>query len=177
MVLTGSRKADGTYARVTRVVAGTKRAARQAMAEMDIDLAKRPHDRRRVGSGVTVGQLLSRWLAHAETFEGRSPSTLREYRRVVAVELVPVLGSVKLYDLSVRHLETGTVRVDTSAFEEGGVRIEKSTKTRSVREVSLDRGTLARCEQHMQRHGRRGTRCRGCGSSQVHVFELLPGKA
>ena len=38
--------------------------------------------------------------------------------------------------------ERGTVRFDTSAFAEHGERIEKSTKTRSTRVVTLDKGTV-----------------------------------
>ncbi len=75
------------------------------MAAMEIGLSRRPDDALRAAQGMTVGQLLARWLVHAAEFEGRSPSTMREYRRIAAVDFVPVLGSVRLEQLTVRHRE------------------------------------------------------------------------
>ena len=121
-VITGARRTDGRYARVTRVVTGSKRSAREAMAEMEIDLSKRPADALRLAQGMTVGQLLPRWLAHAEEFEGRSPSTMREYRRIAAVVPVPATGAVRLDQLTVRHLEALYRQMLVRGLAHGSVR-------------------------------------------------------
>ena len=62
----------------------------------EINLSKRPKDSLRAAQGMTASQLIPRWLAHAEEFEGRSPSTTREYPRLAAVEVVPAIGQVRL---------------------------------------------------------------------------------
>ena len=77
---------------------GSKREARQTLAELELDLAKRPV-KRETAAVLPVAAVLERWLAHAEQFERRSPSTLREYRRLVAVELIPAIGAFKIEDL------------------------------------------------------------------------------
>ena len=68
-------------------------------APLELDLAKRPAKRENNIAVLAVGTVLERWLEHAEQFEGRSPSTLREYRRLVAVELLPAVGAFKIEDL------------------------------------------------------------------------------
>ena len=85
--VTGSRKIDGTFGRITRVVTGSKRSAREAMAEMEIGLSKRPADALRLAQGMTVGQLLPRWLARATT------------RWTLLRERVPGAETVRRHDL------------------------------------------------------------------------------
>jgi hypothetical protein len=45
------------------------------------------------GAGVTVDQLLTGWLKQI-TSEGRSPTTLREYRRLIDKRISPAHGSM-----------------------------------------------------------------------------------
>lgn len=55
-------------------------------------------------SDQPFGALLDKWLEHTERL-GRSPTTLREYRRLVERTIKPALGSVKLRNLTARHLD------------------------------------------------------------------------
>jgi hypothetical protein len=48
---------------------------------------------RTAGEGVTVDQLLAKWLKQI-TSEGRSPATLREYRQLIDKRISPALGYV-----------------------------------------------------------------------------------
>jgi integrase len=52
----------------------------------------------------TVGQLLDRFLEHSESL-GRSPTTLREYRRITETVLRPELGRIKLSRLTALDLD------------------------------------------------------------------------
>jgi integrase len=52
----------------------------------------------------TVGDLLDLFLEHAVS-QGRSPTTLREYRRIVDKVLRPELGKIKLSKLTARDLD------------------------------------------------------------------------
>ena len=52
----------------------------------------------------TVGELLDRFLEHAESL-GRSPTTLREYRRIAETVLRPELGRIKLSRLTALDLD------------------------------------------------------------------------
>ena len=52
----------------------------------------------------TVGQLLDRFLEHSESL-GRSPTTLREYRRIAETVLRPELGRIKLSRLTALDLD------------------------------------------------------------------------
>ncbi len=53
---------------------------------------------------ITVGQLLDRWLEHSETI-GRSPTTIREYRRIADKTIRPALGSKRLAKLDAMDLD------------------------------------------------------------------------
>jgi integrase len=53
---------------------------------------------------MTLGSLLDRWLAAIER-EGRSPTTLREYRRLVERTIRPVLGATNLEKLRPHDLD------------------------------------------------------------------------
>ena len=84
----------------------------------------------------------------------------------------------ELVALRWRHvnLDAKTVLIESSAFEERGYRVEKATKTRSVREVTLDGGTA-----EAVRAARLALRANwdlvgASRSSQVHVLELSPGR-
>jgi len=79
--------------------AGTRLADRE-LAKMVAAVAKGG-----VPTGTeTLGQLLDRWLAHCETI-GRSPTTLREYRRLVDTVVRPALGKIRLSKLTAAHLD------------------------------------------------------------------------
>ncbi len=71
----------------------------------------------------TFGTLLDRFLAQAESL-GRSPTTLREYRRIVETVVRPALGSIRLDKLSSLDLDHLYARLT-----------KKGNKATSVRRV------------------------------------------
>jgi len=52
----------------------------------------------------TVGELLTEWLAHCESL-GRSPTTMREYKRLADQTVRPEVGHLRLSKLSTRDLD------------------------------------------------------------------------
>jgi integrase len=104
------RRPNGNPIQITKTVRveskGTpKRGAGVRFA--DQELAKLVADVERgqiVEGSETVSTLLDLWLGHCE-LQGRSPTTLREYRRLARVEIRPVLGSIKLSKLTENHLD------------------------------------------------------------------------
>ncbi len=78
---------------------GVREADRQ-LARMVAEVAKG-----NTATGTeTVGHLLDRFLEHAESI-GRSPTTLREYRRIADTILRPELGGVRLARLTAVDLD------------------------------------------------------------------------
>jgi integrase len=99
-VSAGVDPTTGRYARVIRTVRGTKREARSALHQLEVEVANG-----RVGvEDPTVAELLERWLEHVEDL-GRSPATIYNYRRYVTKELTPVIGSLRLSKLTAGHLD------------------------------------------------------------------------
>ena len=99
-VSAGLDPTTGRYTRVIRTVRGTKREARAALQQLEVEVA----------SGLvgledpSVSELLGRWLDHVKAL-GRSPSTLYNYRNCIARELVPVIGTIRLSKLTAGHLD------------------------------------------------------------------------
>jgi integrase len=91
--LTGKRR------QLSRTVRGTKREADRELAGLVGEVS----DGRETGSNATLGDVLGRWLALVE--DDLSPTTLREYRRVVKARIVPALGSTPVRKLTARHLD------------------------------------------------------------------------
>ncbi len=56
------------------------------------------------GRGLTVEDLLVRWLEHCR-LQNRSPTTLREYQRIVDKVLIPELGNIRLSKLTDTDLD------------------------------------------------------------------------
>jgi integrase len=52
---------------------------------------------------TTLGDLIDQWIAGIE--DSRSPTTIREYRRLATVVVKPELGNVTLSKLTARHLD------------------------------------------------------------------------
>lgn len=57
-----------------------------------------------VRSDATMAQLLEKWMAHIEG-DDRSPTTLREYRRLIDVRIVPAIGDVPILEVDPEHLD------------------------------------------------------------------------
>jgi integrase len=80
-----------------RSAAEANRERRKALADME----RNPLSRR----GVLVGDALDTWLARKVKSGALRPSTARAYRQHLDAYLLPILGRVKLAELTVRHLD------------------------------------------------------------------------
>jgi len=81
------------------------REARTELAKMRTEVQEDGGTKRTVAaSDYTVAKLLDRYVIHCEQ-QDRSPTTVREYRRLADKVLVPKLGTVKLADLDQDHLD------------------------------------------------------------------------
>ncbi|MGH8992629.1 MAG: N-terminal phage integrase SAM-like domain-containing protein, partial [Acidimicrobiia bacterium] len=94
-----SRDARGRRRKISRTVT-TRQEAIKLEARLKVEAE---------GGGVrdsrrTVEDLITEWLRHKES-EGRSPSTIANYRSMAERDILPSLGSVKLDKLGPRHLE------------------------------------------------------------------------
>ncbi len=104
------RRPNGSPIQITktvRVESKDKPKRGAGVRFVDQELAKMVADVERaqiVEGSETVSMLLDQWLDHCE-LQGRSPTTLREYRRLTRVEIKPVLGSIKLSKLTEGHLD------------------------------------------------------------------------
>lgn len=85
---------------ISRAFKGTKRAAERELAKLIADF-----DAGRLeGTTADLSTLIDRWVEHLEAI-GRSPSTLREYRRLAEKEIKPALGSIRLDNLKPSDLD------------------------------------------------------------------------
>jgi integrase len=82
----------------------------------------------------TVGELLDRYIAHAESV-GRSPTTLRQYRRIADKIIRPEFGSVRLAKLTALDLDGLYGRLTRKGNKPATVR-----RTHALIAASLARG-------------------------------------
>jgi integrase len=81
---------------LSRCVTGTKRDAQRALAALVAEVS--------AGStSTTLGELLARWLEHVG--EQLSPTTVREYRRLVRTTIDPALGTLPLRRVTAHRLD------------------------------------------------------------------------
>lgn len=79
---------------------------------------------------TTLAEYLDGWLISLESVQGRRPSTVASYRRNLTNHVIPVLGGVKLQDLSAGQLDqlygrlrtTGSPKTGTGALSPRTVR-------------------------------------------------------
>lgn len=87
-----------------RIGAGV-REARTELAKMRAEVQEDGGTGRTMApAGYTVAKLLDRYIAHCED-QGRSPTTLHEYRRIAAKVLVPRFGTMRVDDLDQDDLD------------------------------------------------------------------------
>lgn len=88
-----------TARQISRTVHGTKREAQRALASLATDVSAG-----KVSSSTTLlSQLLKRWLDH---IGGQlSPTTVREYRRLVTTRLEPDLAKLTLRRVTTQRLD------------------------------------------------------------------------
>jgi integrase len=83
----------------SRTFRGTKRDAQRALRE----LASAVDDGRMMGREMTLSDLLAQWLDLCR--DELSPTTLREYRRLIAKRIGPALGPVSIAKLTTPELD------------------------------------------------------------------------
>ena len=79
---------------------GGSRTADRELAKMVADVERGTV----VLGSASFSELLERWLELCESL-GRSPTTLREYRRIADTVVIPELGSIRLSRLTASHLD------------------------------------------------------------------------
>jgi len=87
------------YPQLSRTVRGTKRDAQRALAELVTEVSAGKVN----ASNTTVTALLERWVAHVEN--DLSPTTMREYRRLIAKRIGPDLGKHTLRQITAQRLD------------------------------------------------------------------------
>ena len=90
--------ATGRWKQLSRTHHGTKREAQRALAGLVTEVSAGKTS----SSSTALGELLARWLDHVE--ERLSPTTIREYRRLVTTMIVPDLGKLKLSCVTTQRL-------------------------------------------------------------------------
>jgi len=108
-VATGRDPVTGKYGQVSRRWPGYAAddpevtTADKALAKLVKELES-GRSGRTPGAGVTVDQLLTKWLKQI-TSEGRSPTTLREYKRLIEKRISPALGPVPAVKVTALELD------------------------------------------------------------------------
>ncbi len=93
---------DATTARapqLSRTVRGTKREAQRALAALVAEVSAGKVS----ASNATLSELLARWLEVVD--DQLSPTTVREYRRLVRTMLDPDLGKLSLRKVTTQRLD------------------------------------------------------------------------
>jgi integrase len=111
-VSTGRDPLTGKYGQVSRIWPGYARddptvtTAAQALAKLvrDSESGRLVEPTETDIADTTVEQLLAKWLKQI-TSEGRSPTTLREYKRLIDKRIKPAIGTSPLANLSVLELD------------------------------------------------------------------------
>jgi integrase len=100
------RRPSGSPIQTTKTVRGPDSKPGSGSRLADRELAKMiaAVDSGKVGGSETVDALLDLWLDHC-TSVGRSPTTVREYRRIATKVVRPELGKIKLKALTSRQLD------------------------------------------------------------------------
>ncbi|PZR77937.1 MAG: hypothetical protein DLM65_14435 [Candidatus Aeolococcus gillhamiae] len=89
----------GKPRQISKTVHGSAKAADEALRDLIDKQAPRAD-----GMGVSLSQLLDRWLVECERLD-LSPTTMRTYRSQIQSTIRPALGKVPLARLSAKHLD------------------------------------------------------------------------
>jgi integrase len=96
----GRDPVTGRHLSVSRTFHGGSRLADRALRALVAEV----EEGKVGGSTTTIAALARAWLAECERV-GRSPTTLREYRRIVEQVVVPNLGALRLEEVTPEHLD------------------------------------------------------------------------
>jgi integrase len=88
----GRNPVTGKPRYISRTVKGSAAIADEKLRDLVDEVTGGDHD----GKDITVGALLDRWLKHATVIKDLSPTTTREYKRLIEKNIKPVLGHVPL---------------------------------------------------------------------------------
>jgi integrase len=91
----GRNAVTGKPRYVSRTAHGPAAVRDQKLADLIKEVGGGEHD----GDDTTFGQHLDRWVKQNTILKDLSPTTVREYRRIVAKTIKPVLGDVPLRDI------------------------------------------------------------------------------
>src|ERR687890_108172 len=91
----------------------TKRTAEAWLRDV-LDQARRGTLPGMVRTGVTFADACAEYLQWLESDQERKPTTLRDYRSIIRVHLVPAFGSMRIEDLSTDDVEAFKARLEMS---------------------------------------------------------------
>ncbi|MGO9912955.1 MAG: tyrosine-type recombinase/integrase [Acidimicrobiales bacterium] len=123
-VFVGNDPVTGRKKYITRTFRGSKRDAESALSK----LVAAASTGGLAAQDTTVGDLVDRWFEMAKS--ELSPSTAKEYERIITLQLRPALGSVRLARLRPAQLDTLYAKLRA-----GGGRNGRPLSPASVRQV------------------------------------------
>lgn len=142
----------GRYRYVARSVEGTKRDARRVADELAAEVARGHHRHR---AGVTVNELIERWMDHIEA-QGRSASTLERYRSSISANIAPALGTVRIDRLSGAQIDAFYASLLKRGLNPLSVRkchaILSASLRQAIRWGWIDRNPIDRASPPSPRH-------------------------
>jgi integrase len=115
---------------VSRTVHGTRKDADKASRELIADLEGGKRDAGR----MTVAEFLGRWISYLENTD-LAPRTVRGYRRICELHLIPALGRIRLAELGSDHIQKFYKRASTSGRKDDQ-RVKKSERAGRDRSLS-----------------------------------------
>lgn len=115
-VSAGKDLATGKYIYIAKTVHGGPRLADQELARL---VAKVKTER--ASSSITVSRLLDEWFASPAT-RNLAPSTIQGYTNLTNKYIRPALGSIKVEDLTARHLDALYDKMLTSGLSTSRIR-------------------------------------------------------
>lgn len=115
-VSVGRDPVAGRYRQVSRTFRGTKREARAAYAALVLEA----NEGKLQGTNAPLAKLLEEWLElNAAEF---SPTTVREYRRLIRVRISPALGHVSVRKLTTADIDRYYLALSSSGLAPSSVR-------------------------------------------------------
>lgn len=106
------------YRRVYKRVDGSLTDAKNARDKLAVEARQGRYG----GTDATVDELLDAWLRELERL-GRAPSTIASYRKIAAAHVRPMLGPVKVRDVTVRQIADHLANLTESGMAANSVRL------------------------------------------------------
>jgi len=125
-VSTGKDPVTGKYRQVSRIWPGyaaddpSITSADKALAKL-VKEAEDDRSGRNPGKGTTVDQLLAKWMKQITSL-GRSPTTLREYQRLIEKRISPAIGGMLVTSVTALELDEFYQRLTADGLSPASVR-------------------------------------------------------